>query len=203
MQFNILLSVLLSDGTINGVDVRSPLTAMLNARAADPTSLATGAFVGRIDGDVTIEKCKVVNCTVKTKQTEFEKSSNGKEGKIVGVGGFVGSSQGEFEYENLSTLLGAVPTVLADVLNVIPGLGLGDLITILLDNTVNLGSLIPVGYHQPTMFYAVGSFLLVSGVMLLLLRRKTGAKKSAGEPVHADVELDLSNFSDFIKYLKN
>ena len=40
--------------------------------------------------------------------------------------------------------------LLAEILNVIPGLGLGDLITILLGNAIPLEKLIPTGYDQLT-----------------------------------------------------
>ena len=64
------------------------------------------------------------------------------------------------------------------------------------------GPIIPqTGGTGVLMFYAVGTFLLVSGVMLLLLRGKSGTKKKARQLGVADVELDLSNFSDFIKYI--
>ena len=53
------------------------------------------------------------------------------------------------EYEGLSKLLGGVVKVLSTLLNILPGVGLGDLITILLKNDVNLGALIPTGYHNP------------------------------------------------------
>ena len=52
-------------------------------------------------------------------------------------------------YEGLSGILGTVVKVLATLLNIIPGVGLGDLITVLLQNDVPLGNLIPTGYHNP------------------------------------------------------
>ena len=57
-------------------------------------------------------------------------------------GGFVGFTEGVEKYDGLSGLTGAVVKVLAALLNIVPGVGLGDLITILLQNDVPLGQLI-------------------------------------------------------------
>ena len=64
-------------------------------------------------------------------------------------GGFVGFTEGVEKYDGLSGLTGAVVKVLSALLNIVPGIGLGDLITILLENDVPLGQLIPIGYHNP------------------------------------------------------
>ena len=60
------------------------------------------------------------------------------------------------------------------------------------------------------MFYAVGMFLLIGGGMLLIILRTSDKKKkqlcSAGNVrktgLIGNTELDISNFSDFYKYLK-
>ena len=46
-------------------------------------------------------------------------------------------------------MLGSVVSLLANVLNIIPGVGLGDLVTILLDNMLPVGKIIPIGYDNP------------------------------------------------------
>lgn len=124
------------------VDAGAFLDALLNATPNDPTSLATGAFVGRVRGGVEISGCEVENISVKTVKTSFE-----NKGLIVGKGGFVGSVQGEFAY-NLAALQRLIDR-LGSVLNVVPGLGLGALIDILFNNALPLGTLIPKGYNQP------------------------------------------------------
>ena len=53
------------------------------------------------------------------------------------------------QYSGLSQALGALTNVLESLLNVVPGLGLGDLITILLEKALPLGNLIPTGYLEP------------------------------------------------------
>ena len=126
------------------VGVESMLNGLLNARKKDPTSLATGSFAGRIIGKATVEDCEVENISVTTVKTKYEEDS-----KIVGKGGFVGHVEGVTKYDGLSNTLGVVGTALESVLNIIPGLGLGDLITVLLDNALPLENLIPTGYARP------------------------------------------------------
>lgn len=126
------------------VGVRDMLVGLLNARAKDPTSLATGAFAGRVMADATVEDCEVEDITVTTVATTYESN-----GKIVGKGGFVGHVEGETTYSGLSNTLGGVGSALSSLLNIIPGLGLGDLITVLLDNALPVGQLIPTGYKNP------------------------------------------------------
>ena len=120
------------------------LTSLLDARAKDASSNATGAFAGRIIGSVSVEDCEAVNMQVQTVRTDKE-----ADGKIVGKGGFVGLIDGETSYDALSNALSSVQAALSAVLNIIPGLGLGDLITLLLNNALPVGNLIPTGYHSP------------------------------------------------------
>ena len=117
-------------------DLSSTLSNLLNARAQDSTIYATGAFAGRIYGDVSVTDCRVKG-TVEV--------SNVKDR----TGGFVGYSAGMTEYSGLSQTLGTVSEVLAAILNVIPGIGLGDLVTILLENALPVNSLIPTNYIAP------------------------------------------------------
>lgn len=112
------------------------LSDLLNARVNDPTIYATGAFAGRIVGDVAIDNCSVTgNVTVENHKDN--------------TGGFVGYTNGVTEYSRLSQVLGVLTDVLTSLLNAIPGLGLGDLITILLQNALPLSKLIPTGYLEP------------------------------------------------------
>lgn len=117
------------------LNLKDTLEALLNARAKDPTIYATGAFAGRMVGDVVVEKCDV---TGKVSVTNINDRT----------GGFVGYTEGVTEYEGLSQALGVTVKALSALLNVIPGLGLGDLITILLDNALPVDSLIPTGYKN-------------------------------------------------------
>lgn len=111
------------------------LKALLNARAADPSAFATGAFAGRIIGDVVISDCVVDGAEVTNVMDR--------------TGSFVGHVEGVTQYSGLSTALGTTVDLLTSLLNAIPGLGLGDLITVLLNNSINVANLIPTGYINP------------------------------------------------------
>lgn len=125
---------ILTFGKLN-LNLKDTLEALLNARAKDPTIYATGAFAGRMVGDVVVEKCDVTGIVSVTNINDR-------------TGGFVGYTEGVTQYEGLSQALGVTVKALSALLNVIPGLGLGDLITILLDNALPVGSLIPTGYKN-------------------------------------------------------
>lgn len=119
------------------LNLKDVLSALLNARATNPTLYATGAFAGRLVGDVVVENCDVTgNVSV----------SNINER----TGGFVGYAEGVTQYEGLSEALGLTVDILSSLLNAIPGLGLGDLITILLEKALPVGNLIPTGYKNVT-----------------------------------------------------
>lgn len=124
-----LLVGVLSFGSVK-LNLQDTLSALLNARAKDPTIYAAGAFAGRLVGDVSIENCDV---TGKVSVSNINDRT----------GGFVGYTEGVTEYDGLSKALGVTVNALSSLLNAIPGLGLGDLITILLDNALPVGSLIP------------------------------------------------------------
>lgn len=136
-----VLSALLGGKDVN---LREVLTSLLNARKEDPSSLATGAFAGRIVGNTVVKDCYVENIRVETAKTSFEEN-----GKIVGKGGLVGYVQGNYKYDGLSNVLEGVGDTLSLVLNLIPGVGLGDLIDVLLSNTLPVGNLVPTGYNSP------------------------------------------------------
>lgn len=110
---------------------------LLTIRKNDPSSLATGAFVGRIVGDVEVSGCEVRNASVSSIQNM--------------TGGFVGYVQGETQYGPITGLAGDLVELLAGLLNIVPGVGLGDVITLLLGskNVIDIGSLVPVGYLNP------------------------------------------------------
>ena len=129
-----LLVGVLSFGNIN-LNLQDTLSALLNARAKDPTIYATGAFAGRLVGDVSIENCDV---TGKVSVSNINDRT----------GGFVGYTEGVTQYDGLSKALGVTENALSSLLNAIPGLGLGDLITILLDKALPVDSLIPTGYKN-------------------------------------------------------
>ena len=111
------------------------ITTVLDARKKDPTALSTGAIAGRVEGQVEISNIEVNNANVK--------NVNGY------TGGFVGYAVGSTQYDGLSNALGDLVKLLTNILNVIPGLGLGDLIKILLGNAIPLEKLIPTGYINP------------------------------------------------------
>lgn len=125
---------LLLDGLTAG---QLGLQDLLTADDESMEFYATGAFAGRIIGPVTVENCNVSLGTITS-----EKGM---------VGGFVGSAEGLTEYEGLSNILSDVAEGLETILNHIPGLGLGDLVPVLLKNPklVNLDNLIPIGYKAP------------------------------------------------------
>ena len=100
--------------------------------------MQTGVLAGRVVGEVSLEGVEVISSTVKNNTKGY-------------TGGLVGYSTGSTQYEGLSEALGTTVQILADILNIIPGLGLGDIITILLgeDGAVDVSALIPIGYKAP------------------------------------------------------
>ena len=130
-----LLGLLTGDfDALGSFSVGDLLIELLDIRKAAPDSLATGGFAGRIIGDVDVSGCHVTGLTI----------SNA--GDITG--GFVGNVEGLTEYDGLSDALGGSVEVLTGILNIIPGLGLGDLITFLLGHTglLQVDKLIPTKY---------------------------------------------------------
>lgn len=125
------LTFILTFGQVK-VDLGKTLGDVLDARKKDPTALATGAIAGRVEGQVEFSGIEVAGATVKNVNNN--------------TGGFVGYTVGVTQYDGLSHALGDLVKLLTNILNVIPGLGLGDLITILLGNAIPLGKLIPTGY---------------------------------------------------------
>lgn len=128
------LTFILTFGQVK-IDLGKTLGDVLDARKKDPTALSTGAIAGRVEGQVEISNIEVNYANVK--------NVNGY------TGGFVGYAVGSTQYDGLSNALGDLVKLLTNILNVIPGLGLGDLIKILLGNAIPLGKLIPTGYINP------------------------------------------------------
>ena len=128
------LTFILTFGQVK-IDLKKTLGDVLDARKKDPTALATGAIAGRVEGQVELSNLEVNNANVKNVNNN--------------TGGFVGYVVGKTEYDGLSNALGGLVKLLTNILNVIPGLGLGDLIKILLGNAIPLGKLIPTGYINP------------------------------------------------------
>ncbi|MBR5717580.1 MAG: hypothetical protein IKX16_01005, partial [Clostridia bacterium] len=131
----------------------SALTSVFDTRVSNSTNLATGAFAGRIMGNVLVADCEVKDIEVSSVLTDAENPDSASLGtnkpKIVGTGGFVGHAEGATSYDGVSKLLGELVDSLSDLLNLIPGLGLGDLVTLLLNNLLPVGQLIPTGYTTP------------------------------------------------------
>lgn len=131
------LTFILTFGQVK-VDLGKTLGDVLNARKKDPTALATGAIAGRVEGQVEFSGIEVIDATVRNVNKN--------------TGGFVGYTVGVTQYDGLSKALGKIVELLTNILNVIPGLGLGDLITILLGNAIPLEKLIPTGYINAKFF---------------------------------------------------
>lgn len=125
------LTFILTFGQVK-VDLGKTLGDVLDARKNDPTALATGAIAGRVEGQVEFSGIEVTGATVRNVNNN--------------TGSFVGYTVGVTQYDGLSHALGDLVKLLTGILNVIPGLGLGDLITILLGNAIPLEKLIPTGY---------------------------------------------------------
>lgn len=103
----------------------------------DPKSFSTGAFAGVVKGNVQISDCHVEGLSGVSNANSW-------------TGGFVGYISGITKYEALSGVLKGVTDALSTLLNLIPVLGLGDLITTLLNGGVlSVGKLIPIGYVNP------------------------------------------------------
>ena len=128
------LTFILTFGQVK-IDFGKTLGDVLDARKKDPTALATGAIAGRVEGQVELSNLEVNSADVKNVNNN--------------TGGFVGYIVGKTQYDGLSNALGDLVKLLTNILNVIPGLGLGDLITILLGNAIPLDKLIPTGYINP------------------------------------------------------
>lgn len=127
----------LIDGLLPGLKLSLDdiVIGLLSVKIASEDVFATGAFAGRITGNVTVSNCVVTNSSVSSNKSM--------------LGGFVGYTEGTEEYDKLSDILGSVTGLLTALLNILPGVGLGDLVTVLLKNDIGLGALIPTAYYKP------------------------------------------------------
>lgn len=121
--------------TFGQVDLGLNLRGLLTLHKDNPSNLATGAFAGRIYGDTKVTDCEVADVSVSSVSRM--------------TGGFVGYVEGATRYDAVSGIVGALTKVLSKILNVIPFLGLGDLVNWLLSGTLGLNALVPVGYYNP------------------------------------------------------
>ena len=149
-----LLDKLGSLGAILLGKLGDALKVILNPDAnSDDTVFATGAFAGRIQGEVIVE-----NCTVDT-INNLTSTYHGM------TGGFVGNVEGMTQYGELQGGLESIGNILEKLLNIIPLLDLGTLINILLDgNIIDPGELIPTGYYNPQIIncHVTGDTLTIS-----------------------------------------
>ena len=156
---------LLTFGLVGGEDgaLTNVIHNLLETRQLDTTAFATGAFAGRITGGVAVTDCEVVDADV----------SN------VGsmTGGFVGYTSGEANY--LTEGLGEVLNFVKGLLNIIPGLGLGEIITVI-NNVADLGNLIPYSYTAPA----------IDNCRLIGLTGTLGNKNGSQSPIVPDDLLD-------------
>ena len=131
---NILTFIIPIPG-LSGLSLGDTIKELLTLKSDDPDTYATGSFAGRVTGNVKIENCQVTNASV-SNITDM-------------TGGFAGYTEGVEEYDGTSKILGTSVALLSKLLNIIPGVGLGDLIELLLKKDINLGALIPTGYYKP------------------------------------------------------
>lgn len=114
------------------------LLGNLSGLKPDPQSLATGGFAGVVKGNIQIENCNVENL-------------HGVSNVNDRTGGFAGYISGMTQYDLVSSGLGGLVTTLTKILNLIPLLGVGDLLTVLLNGgLLSVDKLIPVGYVNPS-----------------------------------------------------
>lgn len=114
------------------------LLGNLSGLKPDPQSLATGGFAGVVKGNIQIENCNVENL-------------HGVSNVNDRTGGFAGYISGMTQYDLISNGLGGLVTTLTKILNLIPLLGAGDLLTVLLNGgLLSVKDLIPVGYVNPS-----------------------------------------------------
>lgn len=127
-----LLGVLLE---ILGIDSVSDLADMLlNGMDANPSMFAAGSFAGSVAGQVEITNCSVENAKVQNAADR--------------TGGFIGDIQGKTLYTLQG--VGRLVEVLADILNKLPFLGLGNVVDVLLNGGIlKLDQIVPAGYVAP------------------------------------------------------
>lgn len=116
-----------------------PILDLILGSSDNLTNYATGILAGRVVGQVSISGIEITNATI----------DNTSRGYTGGIAGYV---TGSTQYDGISGALGDLAGFLTEILNLVPGLGLGDLIDILLGSDsglIQVGKLIPVGYVAP------------------------------------------------------
>jgi len=142
------------------------LLGNLSGLKPDPQSLATGGFAGVVKGNIQIENCNVENL-------------HGVSNVNDRTGGFAGYISGMTQYDLVSSGLGGLVGTLTKILNLIPLLGVGDLLTVLLKGgLLSVDKLIPVGYVNPSI-----QNCSVSGGTSVTSQKSTGG--FAGEAIGA------------------
>ena len=142
------------------------LLGNLSGLKPDPQSLATGGFAGVVKGNIQIENCNVENL-------------HGVSNANDRTGGFAGYVSGMTQYDLISNGLGGLVTTLTKILNLIPLLGAGDLLTLLLNGgLLSVKNLIPIGYVNPSI-----QNCSVSGDTSVTGQKRTGG--FAGEAIGA------------------
>lgn len=124
---------LLLEGLTRLLGIELHLDKLLSLYAENPSNLATGAFAGRIYGKVTVKDCAVEDATVSSAASM--------------TGGFAGSVEGSTDYALKG--VDALIEILTKILNLIPFVGLGDLVNWLLSSTLMLDKLVPLAYYNP------------------------------------------------------
>ena len=126
------------DFSLIGVVLSPIINKISSGLKEDISTFATGGFAGRIQGDAIVANCEVKNLDKLTNEASV-------------TGGFAGNIEGTARYEIITSGLGDLLTNVSRLLNIIPILGLGDLITILLNGgLLDVGNLLPIGYYTPT-----------------------------------------------------
>ena len=120
---------------LNDLNLGDTVEHLLTLNSDDKDTYATGSFAGRVIGNVKLENCHVTQGYVENTEDI--------------TGGFVGYAEGTEQYEAISEGAGVTVKFLSSLLNAIPGLGLGDVISLLLEKDIPLGRLIPIGYYKP------------------------------------------------------
>ena len=107
---------------------------LLNGMDANPSMFAAGSFAGSVAGQVEITNCSVENAKVQNAADR--------------TGGFIGDIQGKTLYTLQG--VGKLVDVLAGILNMLPFLGLGNVVDVLLNGGIlKLDQIVPAGYVAP------------------------------------------------------
>lgn len=107
---------------------------LLDGMDANPSMFAAGSFAGSVAGQVEITNCSVENAKVQNAADR--------------TGGFIGDIQGKTLYTLQGP--GRLVEVLAGILDMLPFLGLGNVVDVLLNGGIlKLDQIVPAGYVAP------------------------------------------------------